>query len=140
MKDKFGQSSSTVMMRTRLVPCWHVLNLFVQCSPVLGLKLCILDSLLAPVLMKLADVILRLLEIQQLVTDAFFYEYTPRMLIYNRLLVLHEISIRSERKRHSTYGSDGLLELLLLPWLCSGTLWSSHQHSELVLVALYSSL
>ena len=36
----------------------HILHLVAQCSPVVGLQLCILDSLLAPILVQFANVVL----------------------------------------------------------------------------------
>ena len=66
----------------------HILDLLAQCPPIVRLQLRILDELLAPVLMKLANMVLRLLEEDQLVPDALFDEYAPSMLVDDGLLVL----------------------------------------------------
>lgn len=71
----------------------HSLDLFAKRPPVVRLELRILDTLLAPVLMQLAGVILRVLEVEQLVADALLDEDAAGVLLHDRLLVLHTKAI-----------------------------------------------
>jgi hypothetical protein len=66
----------------------HPLNFIAQATPVFRLQFGIFDTLLAPILMQAADVILALLEVDQFVTDAFRDEDTPSMLLHNGFFVL----------------------------------------------------
>ena len=59
----------------------HILNLLAQRSPIISLKLSILYTLLTPVLMQPADLVLGLLEEDQLIPDALFDEDSSGMLI-----------------------------------------------------------
>lgn len=66
----------------------HPLNFVAQATPVVRLKFGVLDTLLAPVLMQTADVILALLEVDEFIMDAFFDEDAPSMLLHNGFFVL----------------------------------------------------
>lgn len=66
----------------------HSLNFVAQATPVVRLKFRILDTLLAPVLVQTADMILALLEVDEFVTDAFFDKDAPSMLLHNGFFVL----------------------------------------------------
>lgn len=61
----------------------HPLYLIAQLSPVIRLQFRILDSLLTPVLMQAADVVLALLEVDEFVPDAFLDEHAPRVLLHD---------------------------------------------------------
>ena len=69
-------------------PQRHSLQLLAECSPIVGLQLSVLDPFLTPVHMQLADVILRLLEVNNLVANALLDENTSCVLCDDRLLVL----------------------------------------------------
>ena len=71
-----------------LVAQRHMLNLLVEPSPIIGLELRIFDAFLAPILMQSTHLILRLLEIDQLIANAFHNEHASSMLIDDGLLVL----------------------------------------------------
>ena len=85
-----------------LVSHRHVFDFITQCSPVVGLQFCILDSLLGPVLVQATDVILRLLEEDQLVANTLLDENAAGMLVNNRLLVLSTVS-KWPRWTHALY-------------------------------------
>ena len=53
------------------ISCRHIFDLVTQCPPIIRLELRILNPLLTPVLMESADVILRLLEKDELIANAF---------------------------------------------------------------------
>lgn len=57
---------------TDLVTCGHGFKFFAQSTPVIRLKLRVLDSFLAPVLVQASDLVLARLEIQELITHALF--------------------------------------------------------------------
>ena len=46
-----------------LLPRWHAFNFVAQLPPIIGLQLGVLDTLLTPVLVQVADMILTLLEV-----------------------------------------------------------------------------
>lgn len=71
-----------------LQPRRHPLNFIAQATPVVRLQFRVLHTLLAPILMQAADVILALLEVDEFVTDAFRDKDTPSMLLYNGFFVL----------------------------------------------------
>lgn len=81
---------TTWMMRQNaaLQACRHPLNFIAQATPVLRLQFRVLDTLLAPVLMQAADMILALLEVNEFITNAFRDEDTPSMLLHNGFFVL----------------------------------------------------
>lgn len=74
--------------RRILVRSWHTLHLLTQRPPVIRLQFCILDALLAPLLVQSRDVVLALLEEEQFVTDAFLDEDAASVLLDNRFLIL----------------------------------------------------
>jgi len=67
----------------------HVLKFLGQLLPVVGLHLRILHTLLCPVLIPPADMKLRLLEEDKLISDAFFDEHSTGVLGNNRLFILY---------------------------------------------------
>ena len=69
-------------------PYRHALELVIELPPVICLQLRVFHPLLRPVLVPPADLVLRVLEVRQFVTQALLDEYTARMLRNNRLLVL----------------------------------------------------
>ena len=71
----------TAGLDTHSISSRHVFDLVAQCPPIIGLELRILDPLLTPVLMQSADVILRLLENDQLIANAFLDENPASVLI-----------------------------------------------------------
>lgn len=75
-----------------LVSHRHVFDFVTQCSPVVGLQFCILDSLLCPVLMQSTDMILRLLEKGELVANTLLDKDAAGVLVNNRLLILSTVS------------------------------------------------
>ena len=74
-------------------PYRHALQLVIELSPVIRLKLRVLHPLLCPVLVPSADLVLGILEIPQFVTEALLDEYTAGMLPNNRFLVLFYVSL-----------------------------------------------
>lgn len=66
----------------------HPLNFVTQATPIVRLQFGVLDTLLAPVLMQPADVILASLEVNEFVADAFCDEDAPSMLLHNGFFVL----------------------------------------------------
>jgi hypothetical protein len=72
----------------------HALQLVIELPPVISLQLRVFHSLLCPVLVPPADLILRVLEVRQFVTQTFLDEYATRMLRNNRLLVLLYVRLR----------------------------------------------
>ena len=97
----------------------HVLYLFTQGSPITSLQLCVLDSFLAPVLVQFANVVLRLLEVNELVADAFLDKHASRMLIDYRLFVLQWYKHEKQRGMYQTVAhiQDSLFDFLLFPGL-----------------------
>lgn len=71
-----------------LLPKRHSFHLFTECAPVVSLQLRIPDPFLTPIHMQLADVILRLLKVDNLVSNALLDEHAARVLRDDRLLVL----------------------------------------------------
>ena len=63
-----------------LLPKWHSFHLLTECSPVVGLQLRILDPFLTPVYLQLANVVLRLLEVDDLVSNALLDKETSCVL------------------------------------------------------------
>jgi hypothetical protein len=70
----------------------HPLDLLTQCPPIISLEFCIFHPLLAPVLMKLADMVLGMLEVVELVSNTLFDKDSSSMLVDNGLLILIEVS------------------------------------------------
>ena len=98
------------MSRGPLVSEGHALELVEESSPVVREHLRVLDPLLRPVLVPPADLILRLLEVDQLVPKALLDEHGPVVLVDDRLLVLQRcrpVSIQNEEKKEKiTWVSD----------------------------------
>lgn len=67
-------------MTALLVARRHALELLEQATPVLGKELDIFDALGGPVLVPAGHVVLRLLEVYQLVADRLAYEDGARVL------------------------------------------------------------
>ena len=63
--------------------CRHPLDFVAQATPVIRLQFRVLDTLLAPVLMQPADVILALLEVDKFIANTFCDEDAPGMLLHN---------------------------------------------------------
>lgn len=81
----------------------HPLDLIAQRSPVVCLQLRVLDSLLAPVLMQPANVILALTEVFQFFLQTLPDEHSPSVLLHNRLFVLYfgvTMSVASSHENH----------------------------------------
>lgn len=72
----------------RSLPRRHSVDFLAERTPVIRLQLRVLDALLAPVLMEPADVVLAGLEEDELVPDTLLDEYSTRMLLHDRFLVL----------------------------------------------------
>lgn len=72
-----------------LLPRRHPLDLVTQSTPIVCLQFRVLNSFLAPVLVQPADMVLALLEVDEFIADALLDEHAPRVLLHNRLLVLH---------------------------------------------------
>lgn len=68
---------------------WHILNLLSARPPVLCLCFSVLGPVCHPVLMPSSNVVLQCHECANLISHAFFDEHAPRVLVNNRLLVLH---------------------------------------------------
>lgn len=66
-----------------LIPNWHALQLFMQLLPVVGLQFGIFHEFLSPVLVPAADVVLRLLEVNELVSYALFNEDVSSVLSHD---------------------------------------------------------
>lgn len=66
----------------------HALHLFTQRPPIIRLKLRVLDTFLRPLLVQTTNVVLRFLEEEELVADAFADEDAARVLLDNGFLVL----------------------------------------------------
>lgn len=82
-----------------LVARRHTLQLVQQTPPVIGQHLAVLDALLRPVLVPARDVVLRRLEVHQLITEALLDEDGPVVLCDDGFLVLSQTSIpRSQRR------------------------------------------
>ena len=79
------------------VPQRHMLDILVEPPPIVRLELRILDALLAPILMQSTHLILRVLEIDQLIANTFHDEYTSGVLVDDGLLVLKFSHIRTVR-------------------------------------------
>lgn len=71
-----------------LVAEGHALELVKEAAPVVRQHLRVLDALLRPVLVPPADVVLRLLEVDQLVPHALLDEHRPVVLCHDRFFVL----------------------------------------------------
>lgn len=69
----------------------HSLNFIAQATPVVRLQLGVFDTLLAPVLVQPADMVLALLEMDEFIANAFLDEDAPRMLLHNGFFVLRDI-------------------------------------------------
>lgn len=87
-EDKKRKKSNKLCNQTASLPRGHAVDFLAQRPPVVRLQLRILDSLLAPVLMQMADMVLAGLEIDELVPDAFLDEHPERMLLHDRFLIL----------------------------------------------------
>jgi hypothetical protein len=61
----------------------HSLDLIAEAPPIVGLQLGVFDSLLAPVLMQTADVILALLEVGKFITSTLLNEHPARVLLHD---------------------------------------------------------
>lgn len=108
-------SSIHIANDARLLARGHTFNLLTQGPPVLRLKLGVLHALLAPLLMQSTNVILALLEVQKLVTNALLDEDTPRMLLDDALLVLSTVSTDvCPAKGEQIYSDDRIFHLLCL--------------------------
>ncbi len=66
----------------------HALKFFMQLPPVVCLQLSILYTLLCPILVPPADMVLRMLEVNKFVAYTFFNKNTTSVLRDYRLLVL----------------------------------------------------
>jgi len=66
----------------------HPLDLFAQRSPVFSLEFGIFHPLLAPVLVESTDMVLALLEVEKLVTNALLDENSSCVLLNNAFFVL----------------------------------------------------
>ena len=64
----------------RLFSCRHSLHFFAQPSPVVCLQLGVFDSLLAPILVEAANMVLTLLKVRQFISDALPDENAACML------------------------------------------------------------
>lgn len=63
--------------------------------------------------MQAADVILTILEVEKLVTNAFFDENTASVLLYNGLFVLfHKVNLSSSTNNELAYLENRLFNLL----------------------------
>ena len=60
---------------------WHTLNFLTQRPPIINLKLCIFDTLLTPILVQSANIVLRLLKVEQFVSYALLDENPASMLV-----------------------------------------------------------
>jgi hypothetical protein len=69
----------------------HSLNFITQATPVVRLQLGVFDTLLAPVLVQPADMVLALLEMDKFIANAFLDEDAPRMLLHNGFFVLRDM-------------------------------------------------
>ena len=87
-KTPLAHELSLWPLRTSLIAHRHVLNLLAPSSPIVCLELCVLDPLLAPILMQSAHVVLALLKEVELIADAFLDKHSTGVLIDNGLLVL----------------------------------------------------
>lgn len=85
---RIQRSSSLLPSLSISIAQRHSIQLLVEGSPVLCRELGILDTLLAPLLVCAADVVLRVLEVHNLIANALLYENSSSMLVDNRLLVL----------------------------------------------------
>ena len=84
----------TLDLDARSISSWHVFDLVAQCPPIIGLEFGIFDPLLTPILMQSANMILRLLEKDELIANAFPDKDPASVLIDNRLFVLRTVSCR----------------------------------------------
>lgn len=78
----------------------HALHLFTQRPPIIRLQLRILDTFLRPLLVQSTNMVLRLLEEEQFVADAFLDEDAAGVLLDDRFLVLVS---RVRRPSHCTW-------------------------------------
>ena len=66
----------------------HAIQLVEQAAPVVGQHFAVLDALLGPVLVPARDVVLRLLEVDELVADALAHKHGAVVLVHDALFVL----------------------------------------------------
>lgn len=71
-----------------LIAHGHTLDSVYQSSKVVGLQLSIFHALLCPVLVQSADAVLRVVEVQDLISHTFLDEDAASVLIDDRLFVL----------------------------------------------------
>jgi hypothetical protein len=76
------------MTRAQLLHRGHALYLFTQSPPVVRLQLCVLHTLLTPLLVQSANVILALLKVKKFIPNTFFNEDTSGVLLDDGLFVL----------------------------------------------------
>ena len=126
-----------------LLAIGHSFYLFTESSPIICLKFGIFDSLLTPVLMQAADVVLAVLEVKKLVTNAFFDKDAASMLLHNRLLVLFQwintLSLHVFKSIVSAHLKDGLLNFLNFSRL-DGSLRTAPQILQFPLIGLNTFL
>lgn len=109
---------------TRLLPRRHTLDLVTQSTPIVRLQFRVLDPFLAPVLVKPADMVLALLEVDEFISDALLDEHAPRVLLHDRFFVLRMAGVSAVGTTGgvgsgSSYLEDGILHLLNLAGLRS---------------------
>ena len=71
-----------------LLGCGHALHLLTQGTPIICLELSVFDAFLGPFLIETRNMVLRLLEEEELVADAFADEDATGVLLDNGLFVL----------------------------------------------------
>lgn len=81
----------------QLLSSRHTLHLFTQGAPIVCLQLGILDAFLGPFLVQTTNVVLRFLEEEQLVADAFADEDAAGVLLDNGFLVLMRYTLETWR-------------------------------------------
>jgi hypothetical protein len=78
---------------TRLLAKRHTLKLLVQLLPVVGLQFRVFDPFLRPILVPTTHMVLRGLEVDELVSNAFLDENASSVLVDYRFLVLSRLLV-----------------------------------------------
>lgn len=116
--------SHKVNSNKHLITERHALQLLMKLLPIICLHLRVLYALLRPVLVPAAHMILRLLEEDELITDALLDKYSSSMLSHNRFLVLSFFLASFQYTGVQTYPDNSLSNLLNFArlhkafWLC----------------------